>query len=77
MAAPTLLLGHPHAHDWAEAFGTFLPWVRSHPGTAVAANRQVRTGHFRPAVRPAVYRVNSESDADHDGTACEAGERRG
>jgi hypothetical protein len=36
-----------------------------------AARRQVRTGHFRPAVRPRVYRVNNESDADNDGTACE------
>ena len=36
-----------------------------------AANRQVNTGHKRPAVRPAVYRVNDESDADKDGTACE------
>jgi hypothetical protein len=36
-----------------------------------AANKQWRTGHYRPAVRPAVYRVNDESDADNDGTACE------
>lgn len=36
-----------------------------------AANRQYKTGHYRPAVRPAVYRVNDESDADKDGTACE------
>lgn len=36
-----------------------------------AARRQVRTGHYRPAVRPRVYRVNNESDADNDGTACE------
>jgi hypothetical protein len=36
-----------------------------------AANRQWHTGHMRPAVRPAVYRVNNESDADKDGTACE------
>ncbi len=36
-----------------------------------AADRQVRTGHYRPAVRPKVYRLNSESDADNDGTACE------
>jgi Excalibur calcium-binding domain len=36
-----------------------------------AANRQVNTGHRRPAVRPAVYRTNDESDADNDGTACE------
>ena len=36
-----------------------------------AARRQVRTGHFRPAVRPRVYRANRDKDADHDGTACE------
>jgi hypothetical protein len=36
-----------------------------------AANKQWRTGHHRPAVRPAVYTVNNESDADKDGTACE------
>jgi hypothetical protein len=36
-----------------------------------AARRQVRTDHRRPAVRPRVYRVNRESDADKDGTACE------
>ena len=37
----------------------------------VAAHRQERSGHKRPAVRPAVYRANTESDADKDGTACE------
>ena len=45
-----------------------------HNGVAksrAAANRQVRTGHLRPAVKPKVYRANSGSDADHDGTACE------
>ena len=36
-----------------------------------AANRQVRSGNARPAVKPKVYRANSESDADNDGTACE------
>jgi excalibur calcium-binding domain-containing protein len=36
-----------------------------------AAKYQVRTGHYRPAVRPAIYRANSKSDADKDGTACE------
>lgn len=36
-----------------------------------AADRQVRTGHYRPAVKPRVYRANDESDADNDGTACE------
>lgn len=36
-----------------------------------AATRQWRTGHYRPAVKPRVYRVNDESDADNDGTACE------
>ena len=37
----------------------------------VAAHRQERSGHKRPAVQPAVYRANIESDADKDGTACE------
>ena len=36
-----------------------------------AADRQQRTGHYRPAVRPKVYRANDESDRDKDGTACE------
>jgi hypothetical protein len=36
-----------------------------------AADYQQRTGHYRPAVRPTFYRVNDESDADKDGTACE------
>jgi Excalibur calcium-binding domain len=36
-----------------------------------AARRQVRSGHFRPAVRPRVYRANDDLDADNDGTACE------
>src|SRR4051794_33708192 len=29
-----------------------------------AANYQVRTGHYKPAVKPKVYRANNESDAD-------------
>lgn len=37
----------------------------------LAAARQVASGHYRPAVRPKVYRANNESDADKDGTACE------
>jgi Excalibur calcium-binding domain len=40
-----------------------------------AAHRQERTGHQRPAVRPAIYRANKESDADKDGTACEVVDR--
>jgi hypothetical protein len=36
-----------------------------------AAAQQVRTGHYKPVVRPKIYRQNSESDADRDGTACE------
>ena len=38
----------------------------------LAANYQVRQGYGRPAVRPLVYSVNSFSDRDKDGTACEA-----
>ena len=36
-----------------------------------AADRQWHSGHYRPAVKPSVYRANDESDADNDGTACE------
>jgi hypothetical protein len=39
--------------------------------STAAGNRQVNTGHKRPAVRSAVYQANIESDADKDGTACE------
>lgn len=39
--------------------------------SAAAANKQVRSGHYRPAVNAASYRANDESDADDDGTACE------
>ena len=40
-----------------------------------AAHRQERLGHKRPAVRPALYRANKESDRDRDGTACEVRDR--
>jgi hypothetical protein len=46
-------------------------WKHGVARTEAAADRQEHSQHFRPAVRPAVYRANSESDADHDGTACE------
>lgn len=37
-----------------------------------AAQRQVRDGNYKPAVKPKVYRANkSGRDADKDGTACE------
>jgi hypothetical protein len=36
-----------------------------------AARRQVQTGHYRPRVSRSGYRVNSNLDADNDGTACE------
>jgi hypothetical protein len=43
--------------------------------SVAAAHRQERAGHKRPAVRPAVYRLNRENDRDHDGTACEVRDR--
>jgi excalibur calcium-binding domain-containing protein len=39
--------------------------------STAAANRQVRDGNGRPAVKSAVYAVNAGSDRDKDGTACE------
>jgi Excalibur calcium-binding domain len=40
--------------------------------SSAAADKQVRDGYGRPAVKPSAYRANIESDADRDGTACEA-----
>lgn len=39
--------------------------------SAAAANRQQRADNYRPAVRPKIYKANSKSDRDKDGTACE------
>jgi len=39
--------------------------------SAAAADKQARTGHYRPAVKSGVYAANAFSDRDKDGTACE------
>jgi hypothetical protein len=77
MTAGTLAFAGP-----AEAVTDFSTCAQMHRtfknGVAksrFAAHRQERTGHKRPAVRPAVYRANRESDADRDGTACEIVDR--
>jgi hypothetical protein len=77
MTASTLAFAGP-----AEAVTDFSTCAQMHRtfknGVAksrLAAHRQERTGHKRPAVRPAVYRANRESDADRDGTACEIVDR--
>jgi hypothetical protein len=73
MTASTLAFAGP-----AEAARDFRGCAQMHRvfknGVApshAAAHRQERTNHRRPAVRPAVYRVNRENDRDRDGTACE------
>ncbi|WP_457204074.1 excalibur calcium-binding domain-containing protein [Nocardioides sp. HB32] len=58
-------------HDFPNCTAMHRVYRHGVARSAAAADRQVRTGHYRPAVRPRVYRVNRESDADHDGTACE------
>jgi Excalibur calcium-binding domain len=77
MTASTLAFAGP-----AEAVTDFRSCTQLHRafknGVALshaAAHRQERSGHRRPAVRPAVYRANRESDADRDGTACEVVDR--
>jgi hypothetical protein len=57
--------------DYPSCTAMHRVWKHGVARSVKAANRQVRTGHYRPAVKPAVYRVNNESDADKDGTACE------
>ena len=73
----TLALGAVNPADAAgRSFAncTAMPKVYKH-GVAksrAAANKQVRAGNGRPAVKPAVYAANKKSDRDKDGTACEA-----
>lgn len=78
MAAPLLALAAPAQagpghYEPAFANCTAMHRVYKHgvARSVKAANYQVRTGHYRPAVKPAVYRANVKSDADKDGTACE------
>lgn len=73
MTVSTLALAGP-----AEAARDFRSCAQMHrtfkfgvAKSVAAAHRAERSGHKKPAVRPAVYRVNRESDRDHDGTACE------
>jgi hypothetical protein len=73
MTASTLAFAGP-----AEAVTDFRSCAQMHrtfkfgvAKSVAAAHRQERSGHKKPAVRPAVYRINRESDRDHDGTACE------
>jgi hypothetical protein len=70
----TLALTAVPAHavtDYPSCTAMHRVWHHGVARSVKAANFQVRTGHYRPAVKPAVYRVNNESDADNDGTACE------
>ncbi len=36
-----------------------------------AAQKQVKTGHYKPRVNRSVYQANTKLDADKDETACE------
>jgi hypothetical protein len=70
----TLVLTAVPAHavtDYPNCTAMHRVWKHGVARSVKAANKQVRTGHYKPAVKPAVYRVNNESDADKDGTACE------
>lgn len=46
-------------------------WQYGVAKTRRAARRQVNSGHYRPTVSRAGYRVNDDLDADNDLTACE------
>jgi hypothetical protein len=73
IAAPITLTAAPAeaATDFANCDAMHRVFKYGVAKTKKAANRQYRTGHYRPAVRPLSYKVNNESDADNDGTACE------
>jgi Excalibur calcium-binding domain len=73
MTATTLAFAGPAmaATDYANCDQMHKTYKYGVARSDAAADRQQRTGHYRPAVKPAVYKVNDESDADNDGTACE------
>jgi hypothetical protein len=73
IAAPITLAATPAeaATDFANCDAMHRVFKYGVAKSKKAANRQYRTGHYRPAVRPLSYKVNNESDADKDGTACE------
>jgi hypothetical protein len=70
MLALTVVPAHA-VTDYPSCASMQRVWKHGVARSVKAANYQVRTGHYRPAVKPAVYRANNESDADKDGTACE------
>ena len=73
VAAPIILTATPAeaATDFSSCDAMHRVYKNGVAKSKAAANRQWRTGHYMPAVRPSVYWVNDESDADKDGTACE------
>ena len=74
LTAGTLAVTTVPAHavtDYANCTAMHRVWKHGVARSVKAANLQVRHGDYRPAVKPAVYRANNESDADNDGTACE------
>jgi Ni/Co efflux regulator RcnB len=73
IAAPITLAATPAeaATDFANCDAMHRVFKYGVAKSKKAANRQYRTDHYRPAVRPLSYKVNNESDADNDGTACE------
>ena len=73
MAASTVAISTPaEAVDYANCDAMHRTFEHGVAKSKRAADKQVRDGYGRPAVKPKVYRQNSESDADNDGTACEA-----
>jgi len=77
MTASTLAFAGPAeaVTDLLSCAGMHRTFKHGVAASHAAAHRQERTGHKRPAVRPAAYRANRESDADKDGTACEVADR--
>lgn len=74
LTASTLALTTSPAHavkDYANCDALHKDFKNGVAKSKKAANRAYRDGMYRPAVRPAVYKKNDESDADKDGTACE------
>lgn len=73
LAGSTLALAGP-AHavtDFANCTAMHKVYPAGVAKSKAAATKQYNSGNKRPVVKPLVYAANNESDADHDGTACE------
>ena len=73
LVAPLALAGPAvAATDFANCDAMHKVYKHGVARSQKAANKQVKQGYGKPKVSKPLYKANAESDADVDGTACEA-----